>query len=599
MRQVHYFSFFLFLFAAISFASCSDDDNDNDNGSQTGITGQSWEEGTPIELTAGSTRSVSFNAAAKWKAHTNSTWCKLQTTEGEKGAGTIRLSVTTTSTKDRTSIITIQVQGYSTTSFQVIQKGSSTTVSEDVEINGKVDEYLRKMYLWNDEYKTLDLDYTKNYEAFFYDALGSMKKNTLDKKPYTGNDGKTYYRLFSYIQLLPDISSTRATKIVDKEQAYSFGITGITPVTIGDQTQSTTYFCLQGIYPESPASEAGLKRGMMISRINGKNINNSNFEDFYYNLLLPNSAFSYTLTEDVIEGGGVTGQKEYSIASKAMYNNPILFSKVEEDIEGHKIGYLVYSGFEAGFDEELFNVFKEFKSKNITDLILDLRYNGGGHTMSANLIATCIAGNASQGKVFTKLRYNAERMAERDNKMDDEQFAYSNYPNLGTSLSAGALNLPRVYCLVGAGTASSSELVINSLEGIDLDVILIGERTTGKNVGMEYEDMKVRDNTYRVVPITFQSYNAKEFGDYQDGFKPDVEMDETNPYNQENTFYIHREYMSNEEPLYAKAIELITGKNPMPTTRSAENMLEGKTRKLPAIFRPGRDAMLMPAKTAE
>ena len=69
MKQVHYFSFFLCLFAAISFASCSDDDNDN--GSQTGITGQSWKEGTPVELTAGSTQSVSFNAASKWKAKTN------------------------------------------------------------------------------------------------------------------------------------------------------------------------------------------------------------------------------------------------------------------------------------------------------------------------------------------------------------------------------------------------------------------------------------------------------------------------------------------------------------------------------------------------
>lgn len=596
MKQVHYFSYFLFLFAAISFASCSDDD---DNGSQTGITGQSWKEGIPVELTAGSVQSVTFNAAADWEAHTNSTWCNLQTTKGKKGASTIKLSVTTTDTKDRTSTITIKVEGYSTTSFQVMQKGSNETITGDMEINGKVNKYLRKMYLWNDEYKMLTLDYTKNYEDFFYDALGSMTTNTLDKKAYTGNDGKTHYSLFSYIELLPDISSTRTTKIVNKDLAYSFGITGITPVSIKGQTQSTTYFCIQGIYPDSPASEAGLKRGMMISQVNGKKINNSNIEEFYYNMLLPNTTSSYTLTEDVIKGSGITGQKEYTITSRAMYTNPVLLSKVEEDIEGHKIGYLVYSGFEAGFDEELFNAFLEFKSKSITDLILDMRYNGGGHTMSANLIATCIAGSTSQGKVFTSLRYNDERMAERNNKRDNETFAYSNYPNLGTALSAGALNLPRVYCLVGNGTASSSELVINSLRGIGVKVILIGKKTTGKNVGMEYEDMKIGKNTYRVVPITFQSYNAEGFGDYQDGFKPDVEMDETNPYNQQGTFYILREYMSNEEPLYAKAIELITGKNPMPTTRSAENILKGNVSKLPAIFRPGRDGMLMPAKTTE
>ena len=65
-----------------------------------------------------------------------------------------------------------------------------------------------------------------------------------------------------------------------------------------------------------------------------------------------------------------------------------------------------------------------------------------GDTMSANLIATCIAGTASQGKVFSSLRYNDERMAKLNNKREDELFAYSSYPNLGTSLSAGSLNLP-------------------------------------------------------------------------------------------------------------------------------------------------------------
>lgn len=191
-------------------------------------------------------------------------------------------------------------------------------------------------------------------------------------------------------------------------------------------------------------------------------------------------------------------------------------------------------------------------------------------------------------------------MAKLNNKREDELFAYSSYPNLGTSLSAGSLNLPRVYCLVGNGTASASELVINSLEGIDLDVILIGEKTTGKNVGMEYEEYTVRNNTYRVVPITFQSYNAKGLSDYEKGFEPDILMDETNPYNEQGVFYIHKDYGNNEEPLYAKAIELITGTNPAPQTRSAVvNTLDGKTYKLPAIFRPGHDGMLMPARHAE
>ena len=79
------------------------------------------------------------------------------------------------------SQISINIDGYSPASFEVTQKGTSVPqTTEDMEINAKVDEYL-KMYLWNDEYKTLNLDHNKGYEDFFYDALGSMTTNTLDK----------------------------------------------------------------------------------------------------------------------------------------------------------------------------------------------------------------------------------------------------------------------------------------------------------------------------------------------------------------------------------------------------------------------------------
>ena len=143
-------------------------------------------------------------------------------------------------------------------------------------------------------------------------------------------------------------------------------------------------------------------------QINGEKLTMSNYWQHYLDLLIPASAFSLKITEEKTEGG----TQEKDISSEAMYCNPILFSKVteEEETPGHRIGYLVYSGFEAGFDQELFDVFKEFKSQNITDLILDLHYNGGGHVISANLIATCIAGAKSEGKVFTSLRYNKERM---------------------------------------------------------------------------------------------------------------------------------------------------------------------------------------------
>lgn len=599
MKHINYISYFLLALFNISIISCS---NGDDLRLDTGITQSSWREGESLEIIQGSELSVNFTAAAKWTASIGkgAEWCKLNKSSGAKGQNTIKLSVSTSSATDRTAKISINTEGYSPASFEVVQKGNSSQSAKDEGINKLVDEFLREMYLWNNEYKTQKPDYAKSYDNFFYDALGSMTTNTLDKKTYTGSDGKTYYSLFSYIRLLPDIGSTRSTKIVDKELVYSSGITGITPVSIGSQSDYTIYFCIQGVYPDSPASQAGLKRGAMVSLIDGKKISNGNYAQYYNDLLLPGSASHYTLTEDIIEGGTITRQKEYSITTKAMYNNPVILSQVREDIEGHRIGYLIYDNFDAGFDQELFNAFKEFKSKSVTDLILDLRYNGGGHVMSANLIASCIAGTASKGQVFCSFRYNEERMKKYGNKRPEEKFAYSQYPNLDTSLSTGGLDLPRVYCLVGNNTASASELVINSLKGIGLDVILIGEKTTGKNVGMESVELKAEDKTYEVAPITFQSYNAKGFSDYEKGFEPDFVMDETNPYNEQGIFFIHKEYGSDKEPLYAKAVELITGKDLTPTTRGeAVKAVNGRTRKMPVLFRPGHGGMLMPAKTAE
>lgn len=590
MKRIN--SLVLFLLAMVVMTtSCSDDKE-----SSAGITNQSWTEGEVLDISTEKSVTVRFTTYGKWVASiTNgATWCKLSQNSGDKGSHSFIISVNGKTTAERTATITVNADGRSS-SFQVRQKPSGA--AEDPTINQEVDEYLSEMYLWNDEYKTLKRNLNQGYEDFFYGNLLSMTTNTLDKKPYTGNDGKTYYNLFSYIQKLPDISQTRT---IEKELEYSFGITGITPVYISSSMQDyTIYFCIQGVYPDSPASEAGLKRGAMIRLINGNKITENSINEYYYNMLLPDAAISYTLTEDVIEDGVITGQKSYPLTAKAMSVNPVIFSKVNEEYAGHRIGYLVYSGFEASFDEELFNVFKEFKAKNVTDLILDLRYNGGGHVISANLIASCVAGSSCSDKVFAQYRYNDERMKKLGNSRPKEMFLYDKYANLGTSLAAGGLGLKRLYCLVGNGTASSSELVINSLRGIDIKVTLIGETTTGKNVGMEVADMKINDDTYRVAPITFQSYNAIGFGEYEKGFTPDVQMDETNPDNEQGVFYIPKEYGTNKEPLYAKAIELITGTNPMPKTRSVTNTLSGSTRKLPALLRPGHYGMLKPAQTAE
>lgn len=590
MKKIHYFVLCLFLSVAASLTSCGDDNNDNSEKLQAGITNQSWNDKEVLDISKGQDLSVSFTAVAKWTAIISTTdkekdWCKLDKSSGAKGANTLKLSVSTTASTDRDAKVTIYVDGCTPAYFQVKQKATEPTETEDMEVNRQVDEYLKEMYLWNDEYKTLPLDFTKNYEDFFYDALGSMKTNTLDKRP-AGN-GK--YTLFSYIEKKNPIGTTRTGTQIEREQEYSFGFTGMIAVMISSDKKYA--FCIQGVYPDSPASAAGIRRGTYISKVNGQAITESNVQSLFLDLMFPESTPTLNLTEFIIHEDNTTETKEMpAITAKAMYKNPILYRDIIETGE-HKIGYLVYSEFDAGYDDLLFDAFKEFKSQGIDDLVLDLRYNGGGHVTSANLIASCVAGSKSKDQVFAKYRYNADRMKKNDGKKPEEPFLYDHYANLQSSITAGGLNLGRLYCLVGNQTASASELVINSLRGIDTEVILIGSQTTGKNVGMEPVEVTARKNTYRVVPITFQTYNAKDFGDYQDGFTPDIPLDETDA-DKDGYFDDYMDYGKPEEPLLARAVQEITGQTPPQVRSLNRKTIGGKVLQMPIIYRPGHDGMI-------
>lgn len=524
--------------------SCKDDETLQGNG----ITEQEWVEGQTYTIPAGKEKTVAFTAKASWIAQSSST-ALVSLNKNSGGAGKNTLIIRTHNSSDKEAIITIRVSGYSTkSSFKV--KIKINEEDKDREINDLVNNYLKEKYLWNEEYKTLTPDFTLAYDDFVKETLGSMRTNNLDKKVYQGIDGKIYYSLYSYIRKLdPDLrSNTRAGKDkIEKEKEYSYGFVGLQPVQ--ELSSSKWFFVIQGVHPGSSADQVGLKRGMEIHKVGGESISTKEWKDIYISLIAGDSRSTQQVTD---KDGRV-----YNINSGPIEVNPVIYSHVKNN-HSHRIGYLVYSKFDAGFDQELFDVFKKFKKENITDLILDLRYNGGGHVISAQLISSCIAGSAYEGEVFSSYRYNEERMKAIGNKKKTDPFLYSTYENLNTSLAEGAVNLSKVYCLVSGQTASASELVINSLRGIDIEVILIGERTNGKNVGMEGTEFTTKAGTYEFFPITFQSYNAKDFGAYENGFDPDHIINENNPRGRE--FEGYKEFGAEDEPLYGKAISLITGK---------------------------------------
>ena len=563
MKKIHYLKTLFLILITFTILSCDDKSSSN-----SGIEGN-WTTNETLLLPVGDKLTVNFTANGHWIAKSGASWCIVSPASGEAGKNTLEIYATSSTTSARTTSIIIKVDGSKSSSSFQVKQNIGNGLAEDLAINRQVDEYLTKKYLWNDEYKTLSPDFSLSYDKFLTNTLMSMTTNTLDKKLYQGDDGKTYYSLFSYIFKKNNISSTRTTSLVPKEKEYNFGITGIMPVLYNEVTGSI-FFEVQGVYKGSSAEAQGLKRGSRIYYIDNKVITLSNYSEKGYALIAPSSNITLKV--------GDINQKTTTINSAPIYVNPVILTKVINK-GANQIGYLVYSGFDAGFDEELFTVFKEFKSQGVTDLILDLRYNGGGHVTSADLIASCVAGDICKNQTFVQYRYNKERMKAYPTGFDTYKFSYNSYANLNkTSLSAGALNLNRLYCIVSENTASSSELVINSLRGIDIPVILIGAKTHGKNVGMEPINLEANDDTYELAPITFQSYNAKKFSDYENGFSPDPDntIDE-NDVNGDEKFDGYIEYADNREPLFNRAISLITGEasstlKSQPTSRSVASI---------------------------
>lgn len=204
--------------------------------------------------------------------------------------------------------------------------------------------------------------------------------------------------------------------------------------------------------------------------------------------------------------------------------NPVPVVRVDTTASGRRVGYIQFTDHEIGAQDHLIDAFRQMQTAAVQDLVLDLRANSGGYLYVALSAASMITGPGSEGKVFEALRYNAKRQSLTDSSIlrfsSRAQFAERDYP-VGTALPQ--LNLPRVFVLTSGRTCSASESIINSLRGIDVQVIRVGTTTCGKPYGFTRKD----NCGIAYFPIEFQGTNAKGFGDYQGGFQPMCQITDT------------------------------------------------------------------------
>lgn len=260
---------------------------------------------------------------------------------------------------------------------------------------------------------------------------------------------------------------------------------------------------LTRVFFDSPANRAGLARGQQIVALNGRTIADIQANEGV-NALFDLSPLEFTMRP---VGGNPDGSDDFttSITKDIVTIDPVPQARVITDPAGVRppVGYMELATFISTADAQMDAVFADFRAQGVNDVILDLRYNGGGLVSTSELLGDFLGGDVAENLVYSKTVFNALRAAANNST----EF----FERRGNSMS-----LVRLVVIASRSTASASELVINGMDP-HVEVVIVGDDTFGKpvgQVGLEFCEKILR-------PTSFQTLNANDFGDYFFGLPVD------------------------------------------------------------------------------
>lgn len=381
------------------------------------------------------------------------------------------------------------------------------------QVNQWIYDNMIDVYYWYNTINNHTVPETEYPEDYFYSLIYEQE----DKWSYITDD---------FLGLLNDLAGTP----VSMGYSPTFGrISGTNQV----------FMIIEYVYPNTPAYKASLKRGDLILEINNQQLNTDNYIDLF-------KADDQTLKFAYISGGVIYPEdRTMSMTAEELDINPAIYHTLFT-INNIKVGYIVITEFinDKKFIQGVGEALAELKSDGAIELIVDLRYNGGGYISSAQWLASALAPTAAvtNESVLTQLYFNDK--LEPTTKPEDKTYLFiENDINF---------DLSKVVFLTAHGSASASELVIIGLEPY-MNVVQIGENTYGKYTGSTviYDESLPPKHNWGIMPIIMKYANAEGYTDFKNGLTPD--------------YLIADELLQGyafgdlNDPILAKAIEVCTG----------------------------------------
>ena len=403
----------------------------------------------------------------------------------------------------------------------VVEPGEDEAPELTQKVNLFIEEVMEDIYLWYDELPEIDTRYEFDSKEYFEKLLFVE-----DKWSFLTDDVEALENSFEGI-----------------EKSYGWSL------AFGRFSNTDNIFAIvEFVYPETPAAEAGIVRGDILVEISGNDIT----DETYLDLL---NGENLTVSLGILGDGGISVGSSVTMEARELHLDPVLLTKVIEH-GGRKIGYLFYAQYISTYNTSLDTAIQFLMDEQVSDLVLDLRYNPGGGTVAAQHLCSSIAPtDAVNGEVtLVSFQWNDKYQTywQENNVSQQLKILFDgNVPN--------KMGLSSLHVLTGSGTASASELTITGLKPY-MNVTTVGETTYGKYTAsitlkpnewyeniLYYEEFR----NWGVQPIVLRYANSIGVTDFKDGFLPDIQVDDE--------LFGALPLGNKEEPLLKAALEDITG----------------------------------------